>query len=252
MRDDEQPVCPNCGWPLHIGQHGPHPEDAPREPTHPLPEDLAHRFVNGTIFNDAEVVAEGEHGDIYRGFIREEPNIGIQAAKLRIDFQKSSSSNADTPKQVRFEYVQPDKVDSESDVLVAEMHIAPWGKNKFVLQHRYVQPEFQGKLGLGTKLLQQVESWLAQVASEKKEDVILEVDTGQKGVISWVEKNGFSVDPDQVKELQEVVDHPDRYALEDVPDVDGLTKPEFIFRNDTPGRTVIDAVRFTFSKKISG
>jgi GNAT superfamily N-acetyltransferase len=211
---------------------------------------LAQHFVQGRILESAQVVYEGDRSTIYRCLEENEVIPEIDNSRFHIDYRNYKQAEEHRPDQLRFEYEQLND-QGDNDRLIAEMHLAILDSNHFNLEHRYVAEDLRGT-GIGTRLLQRVESWLKYVAQDTAQEVVMSLKTGQAGVISWLEKNGFSVKKEQEDLLNSFKQHPEEFVVEDVKDKDGLVKQQFIFKKETSGRSFEDAIRLQFDKVITG
>lgn len=227
----------------------------PGEPRHdsrpePLPQILAEQFARGSILATATLVQSRDTSDIYRCFTRPESLSGIPDVQLRVDYRRfhEHSILQDSFDQVRFEYVSGQNEDP-----FAQMHLDCITPTDFRLVHRYVAPELRTRQGVGTRLLQQTEDWLAQVANASGRDVFVGLQTGQLDVIQWIQKLGYTVQEYQQKELDHVLGHLDEYVLDNVPESEGrrvTNRPNYIFPADATVHDINTAVRFTFVKTI--
>lgn len=222
----------------------------------PLPIGLAKALVGGSLGENSQIVHEGEMADIYRVYEKEEQVAEIPKTSFHLDYLKiKTEEDLDNVfDQLRFEYATPNK-DNEGYRLISEMHLGIAPSNMFILQHRYVAPEFRGRRGIGTKLLKQAESFLQQVANEKGEDVTIALKTGQESVIKWLEKLGYEVIEDQQILRNELKNHPNRFfrdkvILSESSTADGIEKDLYTFRQGETGRYMENAIRLTFKKVI--
>ncbi len=122
--------------------------------------------------------------------------------------------------------------------------------------HRYVAPDLR-KDGIGTRLFHLTEEWFLKIAQELHAPVTLSLQTGQKSVITWVEKMGFSVVEDDQALRREIDEHPERFFEDEVvvseeSQSQGIVKDLYMFRIGTRERYMDNgALRLTFKKRIS-
>ena len=216
---------------------------------------MAKAFIDGSLGKNSQIVHEDDVADIYRVYEKEEPVADMPNTAFHLDYLKIKAEEAKGVfDQLRFEYTTPNK-DKDDYQLIAEMHLGIAPSNVFILQHRYVRPEFRGGRGIGTKLLKQAESFLQQVANEKGEDITIVIKTGQESVIKWLEKLGYEVMEDQQILRNELKNHPNRFFKDCVimsPESTsaGIKKDLYTFRQGETGRYMENAIRLTFQKVI--
>lgn len=217
----------------------------------PLPKEVAERYVIRTWLEDAQMVHDGDKSKIYRVFERKEVIPGVGDGVLRVDARHWPHPNETLHRdQVRFEYVMNDP--ETGDVrLVAEMHLNELEDDAFWLQHRYVQPEFRGRKGVGSALLRQAEDWLRQVGEVQGHDVRLGLSAGQVDVFRWLQKQKFWIRKREKSTLDEILQYPEHFDIESATDDPNITQDLYVFRKEIKGRTRDDSVRLRFEKRIS-
>ena len=218
----------------------------------PLPRQLADAYVDGTLAQRAQIVNDGDKSKIYRCLEREEPIQGIAHARLRVDYRTYKKPTPDRQNQMRFDYVTVDREDPAVSHPVAEMHLAIVQQNEFVLEHRYVEPAFRDRRGLGTALLHRAEEWAKMVAEQSGQDVIIRIEAGQPVVFEWARKNHYQLDESQQALFEEIQSHPDRFVFEPAVQRSKLVKDPYVFLAGQTGRKRGDAVRLIFKKVFSG
>jgi GNAT superfamily N-acetyltransferase len=171
---------------------------------------------------------------------------------LRVDVRNWHVQDEDHHRnQIQFEYVDADR----DDAIVAQMHFQPNADGTLTLGHRYIHADFRGKAGLGSQLYRQTESFFQQIANEKHNDVVVQMQMGQRSVIVWAKKMGFEVLAEYQSVLAELRDHPERFTEDEVfvspeSQSQGIVKDKYIFRKETEGRYMEDAIRITMQKVI--
>ncbi|MBP9762894.1 hypothetical protein KBD34_04745 [Patescibacteria group bacterium] len=215
----------------------------------PLPIALAERFVTGHFFEGAPTVHEGDKTKTVRWFERKEEIPTIKDTSLSVLYRKYHELTEGKFNQIQFSYARKsDNTDTQEPI--AEMGLGHITTDTFSLYHRYVYPEFRGGKGIGTRLYLQVEDWLSQVAQLQQKDVHIELRTGQQDVISWAQKMGYAVDPQDSSLLKETEEQPEHFIVDSILDVDGVIKARYLFRLGVDGRTIKDAIRLRFQKTI--
>lgn len=214
-----------------------------------LPKALAEQYVARTWLENAEKVQDGDKSKIYRIFERQTMIPGIGDGKLRVDARHWHHPDATLHRdQVRFEYVVPSE---KGDRLVAEMHLNELDEDAFWLQHRYVQPEFRGRKGIGSALLQQAEDWLRQVGEVQGHDMRLGLLAGQIDVFRWLQKQKFWIRKREKQKLDEILQYPERFDIECATDDPKITQDLYVFEKGKEARAYSDSVRLRFEKRIA-
>lgn len=220
------------------------------KPKEAIPAEIAQRFSDGTLAQDAPVAKIIGKSKVFRCFERNEDVAGIERAVLRIDYRVLPESIPGRRNEVRFSYVQKEAQDSDLVVPVAEMFLDCVDDEHMELAHRYVEPAFRERKGIGSALLQEAEAWVAQVARQKGHDIAITLGAGQPQLIDWIQKRGYVVAEDQASLLAEVKEHPDRFQLDSAVQRSDLVKEQYLFRKEIMGRKREDAIRLKFSKVI--
>ncbi len=223
-----------------------------------FPPELAKNFVAGreVFVSNSPKVHEGDKTDIWRVFQRQEDISGIGPGSLVFDYRRYHQEKPGKFDRLQFEYLQPDPDAGDDERVIAQMHLQCIPDGSFILDHRHTHPEYRRKFGLGTRLYQQTESFLCQVATEEKHDITVGLQAGQVPVIDWAEKMGFNVIPEHRELLDEIRQHPDRFVEDDVyvsPESreEGIIKDRYTFRKGVDGRYMEDAIRITMRKTLS-
>lgn len=229
----------------------------PQTPIVPIPETVAQDFVRDRegFGRDAKIVYAEDQKRIVRVFQREEEIPLVGRARLVLDYGKYDKGDAGIVDRLQFEYHQQDPDDSESERVIAQMHLERSNDEVFVLNHRHVLPEFRGKTGLGKHLYEHAENFVRRIASERGSDVAIDLHTGQRSVIEWAEKMGFSVIAEHQDVFDELRDHPERFVEDDVfvsPESrgQGIVKDRYTFPVGARGRYMENAIRLTMKKVI--
>jgi ribosomal protein S18 acetylase RimI-like enzyme len=213
-----------------------------------LPKELAERYVARTWIDGTEMVHDGDKSRIYRIFECQATIPGVGVGKLRVDARHWHHPDETLHRdQIRFEYVLPGE---KGDRLVAEMHLNELEEDAFWLQHRYVQPEYRGRKGIGSALLQQAEDWLRQVGEVHGHDVRLGLSAGQIDVFRWLQKQKFLIRKREKPMLDEILRHPEHFDIESATDDPNITQDLYVFHKETPGRSREESVRLRFEKRI--
>jgi GNAT superfamily N-acetyltransferase len=97
--------------------------------------------------------------------------------------------------------------------------------------HRYVDPEYRNRRGVGTYLYEQSELWAKQVARKKGMDLRIALSTDQPDTMNWAEKRGYAPYPEEADKRKEVLEHLDRFTLIDESDVGGQARNTAIERD---------------------
>lgn len=233
------------------------PIENPQAPIVPMPEAVVRGFVHDReeFGQDAKVVYEKDRKRIVRVFQREEDVPSVGKARLVLDYGKYEKEDGGMIDRLQFEYHQQDPNDSDSERVIAQMHLEHSSDEVFVLNHRHVLPEFRGKTGLGKRLYENAERFVQQVATEKGNDIVINLHAGQRSVIEWAKKMGFSVIAEQQDVFDELRDHPDRYVEDDVfvsPESrsQGIVKDRYTYPVNAEGRYMENAIRLTMKKII--
>ncbi len=170
-----------------------------------------------------------------------------------LDYRKYHKNEGGKFDRLQFEYFQEDPIEPENERVIAQMHVQSIPDGSFILDHRHVHPDLRGKVGLGTRLYQQVESFMQQIANEKHEDVVIRLQSGQITVTAWAEKMGFEAIPEHRQFLEELREYPERFIEDNVfvspqSQAQGIMKDQYVFRKETEGRYMEDAIRITMKK----
>lgn len=220
-------------------------ETLAEQPIEPLPEELAERFTEGRLNFGQPIVWHGGSNAIYRCFSREENLSGIGPVTFQFDYQRDIDSRLNDNNELKFEYVKP-STNPEAGQPIAQMHFEAHDPNRLVLLHRWVDPELRTRSGLGTRLLKQAEDWIKQAAVKQGHDIEIYLETGQRDVIDWIQKNGYNVVAEQQAKLEELTTHPERFIL----DQTDTSEEYYIFRKGVTERSMHDAIRLAFVKTI--
>ena len=187
-------------------------------PIVPLPDVLATDFVRDheKFIHHARNIQITTDEKLYCVFQRPEHILGVGDVITRLDYKHCRNKDTGDFDEHHFEYLEFLYIFPEQEHPLAEMHLRRDGETSFVLNHRYVSTEFRGKFGLGARLFQQTEDFVRQIANEKAADIDIQMQIGQKSVIEWAEKMGFSVIPEHQELLEELRDHPERFVEDEV------------------------------------
>lgn len=219
-------------------------------PSKTIPDELAKRFAKGVLAEGAPLIKKIGKSDVYKCFEGNEELVGVERASLHIDYRVFPGDFPGRHNEVRFSYVQKDANDSAVTRPVAEMYLDCLDDGRMELAHRYVEPQFRERKGIGSALLLQAEAWVSQVAQHTGHDIIIDFQAGQPQVIDWIQKRGYVVSEDQASLLAEVKEHPDRFQLDSAVQRSALVKEQYLFRKEITGRKREDAIRLKFSKVI--
>src|SRR5581483_7512851 len=206
-------------------------------------KNTAEQFVRGDIIKDKKVVHEGDVSTIYACFELPVSLPSISGVNLRLDYRQYHASGGQGKDQVRFEFTAANE--KGNHVPFTEMHLRVVDSRTFDLEHRYVQPEYRNERAMGSRLLKVAERWLQDVADIKQDTVHVFARVGQKSVMNWLEKNGFSVAKKDEETFRNIKEHPEQY-VEDA--VWGSTNPglsHYLFPQSKANRSSIDAIRLT-------
>lgn len=217
-------------------------------------KEYASQFVDGKIMDGKEIVHEGDKSKIYQCF---EENInlpGIENAAFRLHYRKYHEASENRFDQLRFEYTLPN--DESDQVPFAEMHLGVANESTFVLEHRYVKPEYRDRRGVGTSLLNITEAFVQETSNKSDHEATILLRTGQEDVINWLEKKGYAVSEEDKEVLDELRQNPENFVKDQVIISDdsaeaGIVKTPYTFRKETEGRYIEDAIRLTFEKKFN-
>lgn len=223
----------------------------------PIPEEIAGDFVRNreNFGRNSLLVHEGDKTKIWRVFRRAEEIPSIGRCALVLDYRKYHEGQTKKFDRLQFEYLQEDPIEQDKERVIAQMHVQCISDGVFVLDHRHVIPEFRGGFGLGSRLYQQVESFVQQIANMKNSDQAIQLSTGQKSVTDWAEKMGFKVALECQEFLEEKREFPERFVEDDVfvspeSQAQGIVKDRYTFRKEALGRYMEDAIRITMKKVI--
>jgi GNAT superfamily N-acetyltransferase len=203
-----------------------------------LPEVIAEQFLAGTLSDAGQVVHEDEKSKTWRLFEQEIEVPSVGKALLRVDYRKVDD-HVDPPfDQVRFDIVAAEAKIDGIHPRIAEMYFFR-DEGRFGNQypydlmqvHRYVDPEYRNRRGVGTYLYEQSELWAKQVARKKGMDLRIALSTDQPDTMNWAEKRGYAPYPEEADKRKEVLEHLDRFTLIDESDVGGQARNTAIERD---------------------
>lgn len=217
--------------------------------------EIARQLVHHKSFDSYPVVHEDEKRMVRRLFAGDDSYSQIPGVVFSFDFDVKKNKQPDVHSaKLIFEYVIPSSGEAKQKN-IAQMHFEEHPNHEFRLFHRYVAPDLR-KDGIGTRLFHLTEEWFLKIAQELHAPVMLSLQTGQKSVIAWVEKMGFSVAEDDQALRREIDEHPERFFEDEVvvseeSQAQGIIKDRYIFRVGTVERYMDNgAIRLTFKKRI--
>lgn len=194
------------------------PEQSPHLVT--IPNTIAKQFLAhelGGERNPDRISANDKRWHLYEQAV-EVPNIG--KALLRVDYRQANYPDENPPErfdQIRFDYIEPD---SDEHLRIAEMH---WYIEKseshnpypfdLMQVHRYVEPKYRDRRGVGRNLYLQSEVWAQQVANEKGKEITLALSTDQPATMKWAEGLGYVPYPEERTRREEIIAHPERFMI---------------------------------------
>ncbi len=172
------------------------------------------------------------------------PKIG--EAYLNIDYRHYYKTWEKDFDMIGFQY-------EGKDQLVGELQFVLPPNGHYRLSHRFVPESLRGQ-GIGQQLLRQAEHTLQAIATRRKQSIQIELQLGQRDVLDWFSKRGYSALDDRSRDLvSEVKEHPDHFVFDDIvpkdeQDIKG--RKNGIFRPETKGRTIDDTQRINLGKMI--
>ena len=181
-----------------------------------LPPEIAKKFVDGSVLDDAPIVRRTKKSRRYRLFESKDTVAGFENVFLTLDYRQQKDPNSEDPDAILFEYTPTDAVGIKEGEPLAEMYFGIEDTQHFILRHRYVRPENRTRSGIGTRLLYVAEGWMQQVADASGQPVTVTLETGQDSVIRWIQKMGYTVAEHQRPLLEELEQHPERFVQDEV------------------------------------
>lgn len=215
---------------------------------HELPESVVNILGSGIFPEEAALIQKYPDGSVRRSVFKAPENFGTLGTmefgvetKVYTEHQDLSSHC----NRVDFCYKQGD-----TEVAYMDFRVRPDGT--FELNHRYVHPDFRGKVGIGDHLLRQASQAFQALADKRQAPVEVYLEGGQRVVLSWFtdQRRGFQPrDSESATRLTEVRDHPENFVFESIGGLgDASDKVDCIFRKETEGRTIKDTVRIQLHK----
>lgn len=200
------------------------------------------------VFEDEEIITR-------RLFKGDDSYSNIPGVAFYLDYQKKKDEKLDAfLGKLIFEYASH-PVSDGGKVNMVQMHFEMHPNHEFRLFHRYVIPTERGD-GKGARLFHLTEEWFSRIARELHAPVTLGLQTGQRSVIAWAEKMGFSVAEGDEALRREIDEHPERFFEDEVvvseeSQSQGIVKDRYIFPVGTTERYMDNgAIRLTFKKRI--
>lgn len=132
------------------------------------------------------------------------------------------------------------------DQHIAELEFEFHADGTVMMRHRYVQPDYRGHK-IGNRLLQQSETIFQALANQRKQPVEVWEEVGQRKVLAWLLRNGYTARDEASRLLIEQVQaHPEQFVFADVNGA--LVRDEGIFKPTTTGRSSKDLVMMEVHK----
>lgn len=213
----------------------------------PLPETVILSLIDGH-FSGLPVTTDNEVATEFVLYRTPITVAGIPDAELLIEYRKYVEKWDDEHDALIFTYTTGSGP-SEQPVAILEFNLQM--PRCYRLNHRYVEPSYRNRRGVGTQLLRQAEQFFQQLAYRTRERQRLEINLGQSSVLQWALKNGFIPEPSHQAKVQQVLHHPEEFVIHDVmDDRDDLLKTNCIFPRDTKEFTMAQTVRLSLYKII--
>lgn len=177
----------------------------------PLPEEIARRFLEGTLEDPRRRLHDLDGRMVYRWLDRPAMVASIKDGRLIVDYH-TLPAKAHWPDEMHFEYWRR----APNDVFgnpVAEMHLTMHSPERAELKHRLVREEGARRRDkIGSLLFAEPEGWLRQVAHLSGRPITLEMEIGQVHVVQWADTLGFDAAETSKDLVSEILAHPERFS----------------------------------------
>lgn len=184
------------------------PPDAPKLKS--LPEELATVFAEDpfNLIDTKPILSQGTRDTRVLCYERPEPLPLPPDAMLRVEYTGGPNGGA-----MGFFYVSPTA--SQEERAYASMLLEVSNPDTAELYDRWVRPDMRTHAGVGTRLREQAEDWIAQVAKAYGHPITMVAHVSQIDVIDWLTKGGYTPDEESAPILEDLRAHPERYYVED-------------------------------------
>lgn len=224
-----------------------------REAAQAKMNELASGFGNKFLYiqeNSKQFPAETFRRDMYKRVNMKlaeqivDPDIPLRIMAYK-DFVVNERENAE---RMRFCL---DRGDEDHPVAVISLSYVV--NEGFNIHHRFVEPQFRGKQGIGNMLLQCAESFAKNFATDGKEKVSLFAGMAQLDVIYWFWKNGYRPEGEQDWErLDMIINGDENLCLDDKLYVFHKLVPEdYRYEKSRAGQVLMDKGRRSVNPKMA-
>jgi ribosomal protein S18 acetylase RimI-like enzyme len=198
---------------------------------------------------DAPVALHNEAVTLYELYRGPVVLPGIADAQFSLQYRQYAGQWKDDFDGLLFDY---ETVQHGVAAQIAALEFDRIMPRRFKMNHRYVEPQYRDRRGIGTQLLRQAEQLFQQLADRTQQRQRLEIELRQRNVLEWIIKNGFAPEPTHLAQVQAVREHPERFISRDVVDGrDDTLKADCIFPIDTTDFTLQQAIRLRLFKIIT-
>ena len=170
--------------------------------------------------------------------------LSIQHRRMRDQFRHDHDSRS-----VIFNY---GAVRGDVEEPVATLEFERVAERRYYLGHRYVEPAYRDRRGIGSQLLQQAEQLFQQLANRTGRRQRLEINLGQRSVLQWLLKNGYMAEARSQEQIERIMQHPEEFVFHDIADLgDKIDRPDGIFPTGTTTFDLKNTVRVRLYKIIT-
>jgi GNAT superfamily N-acetyltransferase len=204
-------------------------------------------FLAGAIQESGHKILEDEKEAIYLCTKKRVSLPEVGPAVLEMHYQDRKQNDIRHDKlDFRYDF----RVSRAERPLIADMLFAIVNTHDFRLHHRLVDEQYRHN-GIGSALLRDAEEWFQALAKAQGTEVTLTIPAAQVSVIRWALKNGYQAQAWDQTLLQDVLERPEQFDIEDIMGSDGIKRDGYIFPKN--GREKIEgtAIRFDLKKILS-
>ncbi|MBI4407461.1 MAG: hypothetical protein HY565_03100 [Candidatus Kerfeldbacteria bacterium] len=201
--------------------------------------DVINAILTGEVSDQAEVTYD-DGGAVHarlQTVTEQLPQVG--PVSLTVDYVHFRQRDAGEADHILLQY-------EHGDEHIAELEFEFPADGTVMMRHRYVQPAYRGHR-IGDRLLQQSETIFQALANRRKQPVEVWEEVGQRKVLAWLLRNGYTARDEQSRVLiEQVQTHPEQFVFADVNGA--LVRDEGIFAPTTTGRSSHDLVMMQVHK----
>lgn len=215
-----------------------------------VPDEVIDRLCNDDV-TDAELKTTDQFTQTHELYRTPITLPGVVGAQLSIQYRRMR-------KQFRHDYDSRSvifnygAVQSNVEAPVATLEFERVGERRYYLGHRYVEPAYRDRRGIGSQLLQQAEQLFQQLANRTGRRQRLEINLGQRSVLQWLLKNGYMAESRSREQVERIMHHPEEFVFHDIADLgDKIDRPDGIFPAGTTTFDLKNTVRVHLYKVIA-